>query len=246
LFDSMGEVWLICRKPYEEFLIMKKGIFIDFVFPLMGVVVLTLVLGVVNADIRIEEYFYSSEGGWFLGQSQPWDFLYHYGNLPAFLLSAGGLFAFSLSFFRRAFLPYRKIGLFVVVFMILGPGLIVNTVLKDHWGRPRPADTVQFGGSETYRPFWETGQAGQGKSFPSGHASVGFFLFAPFFVLRNSHRKWAFLFLFLGIFYGMLMGMGRMVQGGHFLTDVLWAGAFTYLTGIVLYYIFRFDRGNQE
>jgi lipid A 4'-phosphatase len=37
------------------------------------------------------------------------------------------------------------------------------------------------------------------------------------------------------------MGLGRMVQGGHFLTDVLWAGAITYLAGLVLYYIFRFD-----
>jgi len=225
---------------------MKKRIFIDFALPLMGIVFLTVALGAGNVDIRIEEYFYSPDGGWFSGQSEPWFFLYHYGNIPAFLLSAVGLFAFSLSFFRRAFLPYRKIGLFMVVFMILGPGLIVNTVLKDHWGRPRPADIVQFGGSEPFRHFWETGQAEQGKSFPSGHASVGFFLFAPFFVLRNSHRKWALFFLFLGISYGMLMGLGRMVQGGHFLTDVLWAGFLTYLTGLVLYYIFRFDSGCMD
>jgi lipid A 4'-phosphatase len=220
---------------------MKKGIFIDFALPLMGIIFLTAALGVANADIKIEEYFYSPDGGWFLGQSEPWSFLYHFGNIPAFLLSAAGLFSFLLSFFRRTFLPYRKIGLFLVIFMILGPGLLVNTVFKDHWGRPRPADIVQFGGSERFHHFWEMGRPGQGKSFPSGHASVGFFLFAPFFVLRNNHRKWALSFLFLGISYGMLMGLGRMVQGGHFLTDVLWAGAITYLTGLVLYYIFRFD-----
>ena len=220
---------------------MKKGIFIDFALPLMGIVFVTAALGVANVDIRIEEYFYSPEGGWFSGQTEPWFFLYHFGNIPAFLLCAAGLFSFLLSFFGRAFLPYRKIGLFLVVFMILGPGLLINTVFKDHWGRPRPADIVQFGGSEPFRHFWEIGRPGQGKSFPSGHASVGFFLFAPFFVLRNSRREWALFFLIIGISYGMLMGLGRMVQGGHFLTDVLWAGAITYLTGLVLYYIFRFD-----
>jgi lipid A 4'-phosphatase len=225
---------------------MKKAVFIDFVLPVMGIVFLTAALGVANADIKMEEYFYSPEGGWFLGQSEPWFFLYCFGNIPAFLLSAGGLIAFSLSFFRRTFLPYRKIGLYMVVFMILGPGLLVNTVLKDHWGRPRPTDIVQFGGSEPFRNFWETGQPGQGKSFPSGHASVGFFLFSPFFILRNSRRMWALSFLFFGIFYGMLMGLGRMVQGGHFLTDVLWSGALMYLTGLVLYYIFQFHRGSQD
>lgn len=224
---------------------MKRAVFIDFALPVIGIVFLTVALGIANVDIKIEEHFYSAEGVWFLGQSEPWFFLYHFGNIPAFLLSAGGLIVFSLSFFRDTFLPYRKIGLYVVVFMILGPGLLVNTVLKDHWGRPRPADIVQFGGSETFRHFWETCQPGQGKSFPSGHASVGFFLFSPFFVLRNSRRMWALSFLFFGIFYGMLMGLGRMVQGGHFLTDVLWSGALTYLTGLVLYYIFQFHRGES-
>ena len=221
---------------------VKKNIWIDFTLPIFIVISLTVVLSLTNADLEVEKRFYSPDTGWFLGKNTSWIFLYHFGNIPAFLLSIAGLAVFVLSFISGKFLSYRKIGLFLVIFIILGPGLLINTVLKDNWGRPRPADIVNFGGGEQFRHVWEKGRPEQGKSFPSGHASVGFFLLAPFFILRKSSRKWAAFFLSLGIFYGMLMGFGRMVQGGHFLTDIIWAGAFTYLTGMILYYIFRFDR----
>jgi lipid A 4'-phosphatase len=224
---------------------MGKRIVIDFAIPLCLAICLTVVLHLTNADIEIESWFYSPVSGWFLAKENPWYWLYEYGNIPALLLSGGGLLAFVLSFFQRKLIAYRKIGLFLVTFMILGPGLLVNTVFKDHWGRPRPVDIVNFGGTETFRHAWEKGQPGQGKSFPSGHAAVGFFLFSPFFILRMAYRRQAVLFLCLGISYGALMGTGRMVQGGHFPTDVLWSGAFTYLTGLVLYYVFRLDQEKE-
>jgi lipid A 4'-phosphatase len=219
---------------------MKRTVFIDFAVPVFIAIIITSLIVLTNADIAIEKRLYSPENGWFMGSSMPWSFLYHYGNIPAILLSATGLVTYVTGFFRKKLLPYRKIGLFLVMFMILGPGFVVNTVFKDHWGRPRPADIVNFGGKETFHQIWEKGQPEEGKSFPSGHASVGFFMFSPFFFLRNTSRRNAMLFLGLGICYGTLMGTGRMIQGGHFLSDVLWSGVFTYLTGLILYYIFRF------
>jgi lipid A 4'-phosphatase len=220
-------------------------VIIDFAMPLSMVIFLTAVLNVTNADIEIEKWFYSPISGWFWGHENLWSLLYEYGNIPALLLSIGGLLAFVLSFYQKKLISYRNIGLFLVAFMILGPGFLVNTVFKDHWGRPRPTDIVNFGGTEVFRHVWEKGQPGQGKSFPSGHAAVGFFLFSPFFFLRKTSRRWAVFFLCLGISYGILMGTGRMIQGGHFPTDVLWSGAFTYLTGLILYYVFRFDRESE-
>jgi len=221
---------------------MRKGILADFLVPLLAAAAATGAIDLAGADLAVEALFYSTGAGWTLGSQEPWAFLYHYGNLPAFALGALGLIAFALSFFFERFRPDRKAALFVVVLLALGPGLIVNTVFKDHWGRPRPVDIVQFGGSETYRPFWSPGIAGQGRSFPSGHAAVGFFLMAPFFVLRRRAPGWARRALAAGILYGSLMGLGRMVQGGHFLTDVIWSGFLVYLTGISLYYLFRLDR----
>ena len=36
---------------------------------------------------------------------------------------------------------------FLVVTLALGPGVVTNLILKDHWHRPRPIDVTEFGGS---------------------------------------------------------------------------------------------------
>ncbi len=220
---------------------MKKVLVLNFAIPVCIAILLSVLISAINADLKMERFFYSPGRGWFMGQEMPWYFLYRYGNIPAIIMGVGGGLVFLLSFFRKELVAYKKTGLFLFVFLILGPGLIVNTVLKDHWGRPRPADIVNFGGNEDFHQIWERGDAEHGKSFPSGHAAVGFFLFAPFFFLRKSHRPAALFFLVLGIFWGLFMGTGRMIQGGHFLSDVLWAGVIIYLVGQFLYYVFRFD-----
>jgi|LGVE01.1.fsa_nt_gb membrane-associated PAP2 superfamily phosphatase len=102
--------------------------------------------------------------------------------------------------------------LFLLFLMIWGPLFIVNVTFKDCWGRPRPDQIESFGGNEKYLLVWYKGVSGKGKSFPSGHASAGFYLFAPFFFLRKRFKKWALFFLFLGLGYGSLMGIGRVVS----------------------------------
>ncbi|MCX5849090.1 MAG: phosphatase PAP2 family protein [Deltaproteobacteria bacterium] len=223
---------------------MKKDLVLNFIVPVCIAVLLSVFIGAINADLGMEGLFYSPGKGWFMGQEMPWYFLYHYGNIPAIVMGVCGGLVFVLSFFRKEFVPHKKAGLFLLVFLLLGPGLVVNNVFKDNWGRPRPADIVNFGGDKDFHQIWERGDAGHGKSFPSGHAAVGFFLFAPFFLLRKSNKPTALFFLVLGIFWGSFMGTGRMIQGGHFLSDVLWAGVITYLMGQFLYYVFRFDKIN--
>lgn len=95
---------------------------------------------------------------------------------------------------------------------------------------------------------WEKGIAGSGKSFPSGHASMGFYMFSPYFVLRRSSRPGSIGFLVLGLGYGALMGLARMIQGGHFASDVVWAGGFIYLSGLLLSVLLGLDgeRGLDE
>ncbi len=221
---------------------MTRGILAEFLIPFTAVAAVAVALSVGGADLAIESLFYSPGAGWTEGNGWLWAFLYRYGNIPAFVIGGLGAIALLLSLFSAKFQPDRKAGLFIVVFLILGPGLIVNTLFKDFWGRPRPSEIVNFGGTETYRPFWSPGSPGQGKSFPSGHAAIGFFIMAPFFILRRKAPGWARRALAAGILYGMLMGLARMIQGGHFLTDVIWAGCMVYLTGLFLYYLFRLDR----
>lgn len=219
-----------------------KQIFTDFAIPVAILLVGTVMLSVLNADLLLAARFYSPAAGWPWKDAKPWIDLYHYGNIPSLMLGLFGLIVFVLGFFVRRVASYRKIGLFLVVYLILGPGLVINMVFKDHWGRPRPVEVKNFGGAEQYQPVWERGTPGRGKSFPSGHAAVGFFLFAPFFFLRKQSPLWAGLFMLLGLAYGAFMGIGRMAQGGHFATDILWAWGLTYLTGLILCYLFRFDK----
>jgi membrane-associated phospholipid phosphatase len=62
---------------------------------------------------------------------------------------------------------------------------------------------------------------------------MGFFLMMPYFICRRHRltRSRAWIWLVVGIVAGSVMGWARMVQGGHFLTDVMWSGGMTYACG---------------
>jgi membrane-associated PAP2 superfamily phosphatase len=110
------------------------------------------------------------------------------------------------------------------------------------WGRPRPIDIVDFNGSRPYHQVYQPAGPDMGKSFPSGHAAIGFYTIAPFFVLRRRKPRAALGLLLAGGGYGALMSVGRMLQGGHFLSDVLWSGYLVHMTGMLLYYLLHPDR----
>ncbi|MFL6232295.1 MAG: phosphatase PAP2 family protein, partial [Thermoanaerobaculia bacterium] len=98
----------------------------------------------------------------------------------------------------------------------------VNAVFKDHWGRPRPRDIVEFGGPSHYRPAPLPGGEG-GASFPCGHCSVGFLFAAGWWVWKRRRAARAWGSLALGLAAGFALGLGRMAAGGHFLSDVVWS-----------------------
>ena len=220
---------------------MKRQIIIDFLVPTLVLVITTCLLAITGADIRLESLFYQPGNGWVHTNDNPWSFLYRYGALPGLIMGVAALAVFLAGFFSPRAYPYRKLALFFVLLLALGPGLI-NNVFKDYWGRPRPRQVDTFGGDQKFLQVWQTGPAGEGKSFASGHASIAFYLVSPFFALRRSSARWAYFFLVLGLAYGALMGLARMIQGGHFPSDVLWSAGFVYLTGLILYYALRMDR----
>ena len=75
-----------------------------------------------------------------------------------------------------------------------------------------------------FQALFDWGYAGRGKSFPSGHATVGFLPFGMWFVLRFSQPVLAQVFLWSGLFGGLCIGWMRVAAGAHFASDVLWAG----------------------
>lgn len=112
---------------------------------------------------------------------------------------------------------------FVLLVLALGPGVAVNTVLKDHWGRARPSQVTEFGGAQAFTPApLPATVCDRNCSFVSGHASVGFGLIAFAFLAGDRRRRRA-----LGAgagAAGTAIGLVRMAQGAHFLSDVVFAG----------------------
>lgn len=221
---------------------MKRHLAVDFLLPITILCISTVIFACTNLDIRIQSLFYAENGGWLYRNANPWLFLYRYGVIPALAMTVAAFILLVASAWSHKLKTYRKQTLFIVVAMLLGPGLIVNTVFKDHWGRPRPREISQFDGAKQFHKVWQKGDSGSDYSFPSGHASMGFFLLSPYFLFRNRSKRWAYGFLAAGIGYGLLMGLGRMIQGQHFASDVIWAGGFVYLSSAACYYILKLYR----
>jgi lipid A 4'-phosphatase len=56
---------------------------------------------------------------------------------------------------RRRMLIGARAALFLLLTMALGPGILANVILKDHWGRARPIDVTEFHGAYHFTPWWD-------------------------------------------------------------------------------------------
>ena len=46
----------------------------------------------------------------------------------------------------------KRVLVYLLLSLILGPGLVVNIALKNHFGRARPSQIEKFGGTKTFTP----------------------------------------------------------------------------------------------
>lgn len=203
--------------------------------------VLTLPFLFFNLDIALQRPFYFPDKGWPMVKTPFWEFIYKYGIFLGYFLAFGALVVVSLSYWKKALVVWRKAAFFMLFVMIVGPGVLVNGTFKDHWGRPRPREITEFNGVQPFHKVWVKGDT-KGKSFPCGHASMGFFMSVPFLFLRKRFKKWAWTFFVFGTMYGLLIGYARMIAGGHFASDVLWAAGMVWFTAILGYHLLGIDK----
>ena len=111
--------------------------------------------------------------------------------------------------------------------LLVGPGLVVNVVLKEYWGRPRPASTDLFGGTLPFVPAGEWSNACPGNcSFVSGEASSIFWLICliPLWPQRQRGKAG------LAVCAIALLAAGlRVAFGGHYFSDVVLGGLSTLI-----------------
>lgn len=206
----------------------------ELIILLMLICVTTPIFWLTNLDREMASLFYQSGDqtqlwpwkDWWL-----WHFLYQYANSFINIVVIGVLITIFLGYFLPKFQQVRRPAAYLLLVIALGPGLLVNLVFKDHWGRPRPAHITEFGGQHAYIPPLKMGHTGE-KSFTCGHCSVGFAFFALYFLSRKRKS----FYLALTLIFGLIMGLARMAAGGHFLSDILWSGYLVFFVSWLIYY----------
>ncbi len=185
-------------------------------------------------DLGIARWFYRPGQGFVLDGVEPFAFIHDHLNwiaIAAVLISLG-VFVNNL---RRGTdtmgLRWRGI-VFLLVSLAVGPGLLANTVLKDNWGRARPSQIIEFGGTERFTPApIVSNQCGHNCSFVAGDPSLGFWLIA-FALLMRRHRG---IGIAAALTTGAAIGVMRIGEGGHFASDVIFSGLFTSFVVWLLY-----------
>lgn len=192
-----------------------------------------------QVDIAVTSLFYSESEGFFWAKHPLVKLLY---NIPKPIVIVAVLalivLLIDMGFKKRLFNIRPLILFYFVTVMALGPGLIVHNLFKDHWGRARPSQTSEFNGTKAFTPAWViSDQCNKNCSFVSGHSAGAFGLIA-LALLAKRRRTVA---MTAAIATGSLVGLGRIIQGGHFLSDVFFSFVFVYLTAKILYY-FTFEK----
>lgn len=115
---------------------------------------------------------------------------------------------------------------------LLVPGGVVNGVFKGLWGRARPGTITEFGGTLDFTPAWVISDQCQANcSFVSGEVALPV-TYLIFGLIYPSYKQPIFALTLLS---GLLYGLMRLMQGGHFLSDVLLSGLITALLVILFY-----------
>jgi lipid A 4'-phosphatase len=178
-------------------------------------------------DLAGARYFYHSGG--FFGRDSFERFGRDFFRVTPFVVLAAyaALWLAKRLGVRFPWAPSGRALIFLIATMVIGPGLIVNLGLKDHWHRPRPAQTQDFNGPSPFRPWYDdNGACKKNCSFVSGEAATGFWMVAPASVLPPPWRGPAIVAAFA---FGFGASLLRLAFGGHYLSDVLLGGLITLI-----------------
>jgi lipid A 4'-phosphatase len=232
-------LWIINPSPRCQLrslpLILKLGERFVSRLGLVVIVAVTLLTAIVFAvnpklDLTISAMFFEplrrtfpAQGDWFLAGFR---FATSWVIVIAIAIPSISLIGKMLFPARPALVPGRAM-LLILLSIAIGPGLLVNAGLKEHWNRPRPGAVKEFGGPFVFKPWWDaSGQCRSNCSFVSGESAAAFAMLAPATLVAGPWRVAA---IGAAMVFGTLMALLRVVFGGHFFTDVVFAGALSAL-----------------
>ncbi len=233
----------ILFKIFEDKFKSLFSLYINFNFYLKTLT-LMLVLSIIfflfpNIDITVSGLFFGQDGN-FLASEQDW-FIYFVRKMLLPLLVMLVFFvpiaaAVKQYFYRERILniPLRD-WMYLFSCLIIGTGLIVNSIFKSFWGRARPNDTLVFGGDQPFTiPWLNVDYCESNCSFVSG--DVSFFTLSLAVLLIFNKTSWnIFAFAAIG-----LISLLRIMEGDHFLSDTIMSFIITFVILKILFEIFKY------
>ncbi len=183
-------------------------------------------------DIYISSLFYD-HGHRFIANGHLYEIILYDSVKPVvFLAAALPILLWIYNIFTKKNILHvnGKVVGYLLLVLAIGPGLIVNDILKEHWGRARPAQTVMFGGTKEFTPAFVISDQG-GYSFSCGHGAGAFFLVALALLTKRRRALW----MSLAFTYGVLISYIRIAAGGHFFSDTVVSFFIVYITSLMLY-----------
>lgn len=195
-----------------------------------------LFLAFPGLDLAVSELFYRAETGFSLSQNPLLRAFRKSADLCLAVLLTGLIVRLGWLAARRgpgAVVQARRSG-FLLAALAIGPGLVVNGLLKSYWGRPRPVMVDLFGGEAPYQPVWRiTDWCQSNCSFVSGEASSAAWMVAALVLIPAGLRP-----ALAGpvIVYALLLSLNRLAFGGHFLSDIVLSWS---ISGLVFAVLFR-------
>jgi len=203
-----------------------------------------------NLDIGFSKFFYSNTQGFIHKNNSLVLYLFKVIPIATKLLTAS-----CIAYLLYKLLKYKKLKnvllsstFYLIITGLIGPGLIVNCILKENFGRARPMQTTYFNGSKNFSPaLFVSDQCNHNCSFSSGHAAMAYYFTVFAYMLASYNnlqlsnlltlkrkvkkpsepsalRKKNFTFTaiyIIGLLFGSLVGLSRVLMGGHFLSDVV-------------------------
>jgi lipid A 4'-phosphatase len=181
-------------------------------------------------DLDLAAIGFDSSRHLFAANAQPW--VQHTRAAARIIIALLALPAF-LAIIVKLIRPHwhmlieARAALFLIMTLALGPGLVTNLILKDHWARPRPIDVQQFGGEYRFKPWWDPrGDCPNNCSFIAGEPSGAFWTLVPAALAPPPLQAAAY---GAALAFGIGLGALRIAAGAHFFSDVVFAGVLMYV-----------------
>ncbi len=202
------------------------------------VVISAFFLAFPAVDIWFSGLFYKEPKGFFLRNNPVLKQLREIAYLAIVLVVAWLILQVAIKLARPeepSYVP-PSITAFLLSTLIAGPLLLVNIILKNNWGRPRPITVDLFGGELPYVEVWRiTSYCDTNCSFVSGETASAFWLMALALVVPRRFRLPT---AIVTAVYAAILSVNRIAFGGHFLSDVLISMGLTLLVIVAGYRLF--------